>query len=346
MNSLFASYNLKGLEIRNRIVMPPMEFLVRETRNGFVNDGHLRHYGLRAKGGVGLIIIEATSIHANSMSIDSQLGAWSDEHIPGLARLARECHAHGAKVFLQLQHLGVKMKATAEQDAYGPSDYHENGMNARAMTLDELHELQDAYVKAVLRAYQAGFDGIEFHGAHGYLLNQFSSPLVNQREDRYGGSVDNRLRFIAEIIRRVKREVDDRFILGYRMGCNDPTLEAGVEIAVKLEAMGIDMMHVSSSGYSNDRPALPEGFVYNWTVYGGSRIRKHLKIPVIAVYDIRTPERANAIIEQGLADFTAIGREMIVDPEWANKALNREAIHYCIRCHPCVVFSGEKCVML
>ncbi|MCL6458667.1 MAG: NADH:flavin oxidoreductase [Gorillibacterium sp.] len=346
MEKLFNSFMVKGHEIRNRVVMPPMEFLVRETRNGRVNDGHLKHYGMRAKGGVGLIIVEATSIHPNSLSVESQLGAWSDDHIPGLKSLASECHTYGAKIFLQLQHLGVKMHASSEQDVYGPSEYHQQGLHARAMTLDELHELQDSYVQAALRANQAGFDGIEFHGAHGYLLNQFSSPELNKREDIYGGSLENRLRFVREIIQRVKLEVDDNFILSYRMGCNQPTLEEGIDIAKKLEEMGIDILHVSSCGFSSQRPELPETFIYNWVVYGGSQIKQQVNIPVIVVYDIRTPERADDILNQGLADFTAIGRELIVDPDWVNKAMNHDPIYYCKRCQPCVVFVREKCVML
>lgn len=346
MDKLLSLYNLKGHEIKNRVVMPPMEFLVRETRNGLVNDGHLLHYGARAKGGVGLIIVEATSIHPNSRSIDSQLGSWSDEHIPGLTRLAAECHAYGAKVLLQLQHLGVKMKADSNHDVYGPSAYHENDVHARAMTLEELHELQDAYVQAVLRASQAGFDGVEFHGAHGYLLNQFASPIINQRQDLYGGPLDNRLRFIREIINRVQTEVPENFILGYRMGCNEPTLEQGIEVAIQLEAMGVDLLHVSSSGYSAERPEVPHGFMYNWTVYGGSQIKQNVSVPVIVVYEIKTPERANDIVEQGLADFTSIGRDLIVDPEWVHKAMKQEEIRYCIRCQPCVILSGRKCVML
>lgn len=346
MEHLFRSYMLKGHEIRNRIVMAPMEFLVRETRNGFVNDGHLEHYRKRAEGGIGLIIVEATSIHPNSLSIESQLGAWSDEHIAGLKRLASECHASGAKVLLQLQHLGIKMHASIKQDVYGPSDYYENAICARAMTIDELHELQDAYVNAVLRAYQAGFDGVEFHGAHGYLINQFLSPEINKRLDNYGGTIENRLRFINEIINRVKLEVDDRFILSYRLGFNEPTLQAGIDIAIRLEAMGVDILNVSSSGFSSHRPDLPDQFVYNWVIYGGSQIKEHVNIPVIVVYNIRTPERANDILEQGYSDFTAIGRELIVDHDWANKALTGEEITYCVRCQPCVVFSGERCIML
>ncbi len=346
MEHLFSNYMLKGHVIRNRIVMAPMEFLVRETRNGFVNDGHLEHYGKRAEGGVGLIIIEATSIHPNSLSIDSQLGAWSDEHIVGLRSLANVCHSYGARVLLQLQHLGIKMHASNNQDVYGPSEYDGNDIYARSMTINELHQLQDAYVKAVLRAYQAGFDGVEFHGAHGYLLNQFTSSEVNQRSDKYGGNTENRLRFVKEIINRVKHEVSERFIQSYRLGFNEPTLEAGIDIAVRLEAMGIDMLHVSSSGFSSNRPELPDQFVYNWVIYGGSQIKRHVNIPVIVVYNIRTPERANDILKQGYSDFTAIGRELIVDHEWANKALNGEEINYCVRCQPCVVFAGERCIML
>lgn len=342
LTHLFAPYELKGHLIKNRIVMAPMELLIRETRDGFVNDGHIKHYGERAKSGIGLIIIEATSVDPRSMNVISQLGAWSDDHIPGLSRLAAECRKHGAKVLLQLQHLGVRMK----DDPIGPSAYNNQTINAREMTLQELNELQDFYVSAIRRAYEAGFDGIEFHGAHGYLLNQFTSPDVNKRADSYGGSTDNRLRFVQEIFNKARKLTDDRFIYGYRMGCNQHTIEDGVEMAVKLEKMGMDIIHVSSCGYSSYRPELPANFPYNWVIYGGSLIRSHVDIPVIVVYEIRTPERANDIVKQGYGDFAAIGRELIVDAEWARKAAEGEEIRYCIRCQPCVIFNGDPCVML
>lgn len=344
MKHLFSPYTLKGHTIKNRVVMAPMELLVRETRGGFVNEGHLRHYGQRARGGIGLIITEATSVHPGSMNVESQLGAWSDEHIPGLRRLADECHRHGVKALLQLQHLGVRNG----RDPAGPSAYRSGSgdIDARGMTMDELHELQDAYVAAVLRAHEAGFDGIQLHGAHGYLLNQFSSPNVNVRDDRYGGSAAARLTFVKEIVQRVRPVVRDDFLLSYRMGCNQPTLQEGIELAVELERLGIDLLDVSSCGYSSWRPELPEAFPYNWVIYGGSKIREHVSIPVIVVYEIRTPQRAEDILARGLADFTAIGRDLIVDAEWANKAQSGGEITYCIRCQPCVIFHGEKCVML
>ncbi|WP_020618806.1 NADH:flavin oxidoreductase [Paenibacillus daejeonensis] len=339
---LFAPYELKGHHIKNRIVMAPMELLIKKTRDGFVNEDHLNHYGERARSGIGLVIIEATSVDPRSMNVVSQLGAWSDEHIPGLRRLAAACQRYGAKVLLQLQHLGVRMK----QDPIGPSAYQDKSVTAREMKLDELKALQEAYVSAIRRAELAGFDGVELHGAHGYMLNQFSSPNVNQRTDRYGGTLDNRLRFVQEVMEQAQPLVNERFIFGYRMGCNQPTLEDGVAMAVRLEQMGIDVIHVSSCGYSGSRPELPTDFPYNWVIYGGSRIREKVTVPVIVVYEIRTPERADDIVKQGYGDFAAIGRELIVDAEWARKAADGDEIRYCIRCQPCVIFNGENCVML
>lgn len=342
LEKLFEPYQLKGNHIKNRIVMAPMELLIRETRDGFVNDAHIKHYGDRARGGQGLIIIEATSVDPRSMNVISQLGVWSDEHIPGLARLVQECHRHGAKVLLQLQHLGISM----QEDPIGPSAYQKNDKVAREMTMEELHHLQRLYIDGILRAYQAGFDGIEFHGAHGFLLNQFTSPDLNVRTDIYGGTVENRLRFVHQIYDQVQNQVGQNFIFSYRMGCNQRTVEDGVNMARRLEEMGIDILHISSCGFSDQRPELPADFKYNWVIYGGYQIRKQVDIPVIVVYDIRTPERANDILEKGYGDFTAIGRELIVDPEWTNKALNGGEINYCIRCQPCVIFNGEECVML
>lgn len=158
--------------------------------------------------------------------------------------------------------------------------------------------------------------------------------------------MDHRLRFVQEVFEKATALTDERFIYGYRMGCNQSTIEEGIQMAMTLEQMGMDLIHVSSCGYSSFRPDLPSDFPNNWVIYGGGRIKEKVSIPVIVVYDIRTPERANDIVEQGYGDFAAIGRELIVDAEWARKAADGEAIRYCICCQPCVIFNGENCVML
>lgn len=338
MFNLFSEYRLKGLIIKNRVVMPPMVCIGWANDTGFVSEKHIKHYETRAKGGVGLIIIQAACVSKNGRAFDSQLGIWSDEHIEGLKEIVDICHRYDTKVFLQIHHMGLKTPPSICEEALGPSNSPEYGDRSRALTIEELHRLQDDFFIAAKRAKKAGMDGIEFHGAHGYLLSQFASPVINQRHDEYGGSVQNRLRFVTEIIQKVRTEFETDFIISYRMGCNEPVLEEGIKIAVELEKLGVDLVHVSSSTSSDGLlevyPYIPEDFDYGWIVYGGTEIKKHINIPVIVVNGIRTPTRAEYLIENGLADFTAIGKDLLVDPEWVNKARNNEEINYCIRCKP------------
>jgi 2,4-dienoyl-CoA reductase-like NADH-dependent reductase (Old Yellow Enzyme family) len=218
------------------------------------------------------------------------------------------------------------------------------GQKARALSHDELVQLREDFINAAERVKKAGFDGIELHGAHGYLLNQFSSPQVNKREDGYGGDISGRLRLAGEIITGIRQRLGSDFIICCRMGGNEPSLEDGVRIAMELERLGVDMLHVSASGFSENKPAVPEGFPYNWIVYCGVEIKRHVSVPVIAVNEIKTPERAAFLIENNLADFAAIGKDLLADPEWANKARESRSISSCLSCRPCKWFTiPEKC---
>jgi 2,4-dienoyl-CoA reductase-like NADH-dependent reductase (Old Yellow Enzyme family) len=234
-----------------------------------------------------------------------------------------------------------------------PSNYQGKMMNdmisARALKLNEIHTLQEKYVAAALRAQKAGLDGIEFHGAHGFLISQFFSPRVNKRTDVYGGNLNNRVRFVSEIIAGIRQQAGNDFIIGCRMGCNEPDLKTSIKIAKTLEKSGIDLLHISIGlrPPADKGPAVPEGFNYNWIVYGGTEIKKHVNVPVIVVNGIRTPEQAAYLIEQGLADFTAMGIGLLIDPEWANKAQNHAPIIPCINCKTCKLFvRGGVCVQV
>jgi len=332
MNSLFSPIKIRNTIIKNRIVMPPMVCFGFAGDDGLVTEKHLNHYEARAKGGVGLIIIEATCIDKSGRLSADQLGLWSDEQIPGFSRLAGICHQYGAKVLVQINHAGLAAPKSVTSSLLAPSNYQgkrrDDIISASALKLTGIRSLQSKYVAAALRAQKAGLDGIEFHGAHGFLISQFFSPLVNKRTDTYGGSLDNRVRFVAEIITKIRQAAGNDFIIDCRMGCNEPDLKTSIEIAKSLEKSGIDLLHVSTGfGPSQDKaPSVPEGFKYNWIVYGGTEIKKHVNVPVIVVNGIRTPEQAAYLVEQGLADFTAIGHGLLSDPEWANKAQNHKPI--------------------
>ncbi len=343
MSDLFTEYVLKGIKIKNRVVLPPMVSSFGSGKSGgFAGDGHVKHYEARAKGGTGLIIVEATCVKEDGRLAGSQLGLWCDGQIEGLRKISEACHNHGAVVLIQLHHAGLKVSPEVSVEPVSSSDYHENDLSARALTIEEIHGIREDFVNAAVRARKAGFDGIELHGAHGYLLSQFMSPLVNKREDEYGGSLENRARLAVEILKSVRGKTSSDFILGYRMGGNEPTLEDGIKIAEILEKSGADLLHVSTGMDSKNPPAVPEGFDYNWIVYCGTEIKKHVNVPVIAVNGIKTPQRANALVSEGLADFAAIGKPLLVDPLWTDKAVNGGGILYCLGCKACFRFKSEN----
>ena len=189
--------------------------------------------------------------------------------------------------------------------------------------------IRDAFIAAALRAKKAGFDGIELHGAHGYLLSQFTSAFFNKREDEYGSDFKGRMKLATEIIRGIRAVCGSDFIIDFRLGANAPLLEDGIEIAKHLESIGVDILHVSHGGSLLNLPRTPVGFEYNWIVYSGTVIKTHVKIPIITVNEIKTPDRAAWLIENGKADFVALARPQMADPSWANHVKDNEPINIC-----------------
>jgi NADPH2 dehydrogenase len=354
MSDLFSEITIRAKKIKNRIVMPPMVCLDHPAVNGVVAEAHVQRYSQRAKGGTGLIIIEATCVNPAGRLASGQLGLWTDTQIPGLKKIADACHQFGAVVLVQLHHAGMAVAAGITKSIIAPSDFFGalrpggTEISAREMSQEEIRAIQNDFVAASIRAKKAGLDGIELHGAHGYLISQFLSSLVNRRNDAYGGNLQKRTRFIKEIITGARRSCGNDFIIGCRMGCNEPNLTDSTIIAQELEKAGVDILHVSSGmnniikGEASIPISVPPGFDYNWICYGGTQIKPKLRIPVIVCNGIRTPERATYLLEKGLADFTAIGKSMLVDADWANKAQRKETPIPCIECQPCAHFKAES----
>jgi NADPH2 dehydrogenase len=347
MIKLASTLKVRNTTIKNRIVMPPMVCFGFGNENGMVTDQHILHYESRAKGGVGLIIVEATCIEKTARLSPNQLGLWSDDQIPGFNRIAQACHLHGAKVIVQIHHGGLNTYKSVTSELLAPSNFRGvvrgEMVSARELTVPEIHKIQQEYVAAALRAKKAGLDGIEFHGAHGFLISQFFSPIINNRNDRYGGNLDNRTRFITEIIPDIRRVTGNDFLIDCRLGCNEPDLETSIQIAKILEDSGFDLLH-TSAGFTfptEKEPGFPNGFKYSWIVYGGTKIKENVRIPVIVVNGIRTPEQAAYLVEHELTDFVAIGTGQLADPEWANKAINNLPIIPCLNCQPCRLFTPE-----
>lgn len=345
MKAVFTPHKIGHLEIKNRIVLPPMVAFSFAGENGFVSEKNRNHYASIAKDGPGLIIVEATCVTKEGRLSPDQLGIWSDEYIEGLSKLVQACHENGAKVFLQLHHGGLRAPKVVHEDTVSSSDYENGKASARAMTTDEIHKVQQDFVQAAIRAEKAGFDGIELHGAHSYLMTQFFSNKINQREDEYGGALENRVRFTTEIFEAIKQNVKEDFIIGIRMGCNEPDLETSIAMAQKFEALGMDFLHVST-GFDNTPIAeeVPEDFLGNWIVFGGTKIREHVNIPVIGVNSIKTPEEASYLVDHDLLDFVAIGRGQLADYDFVKHMQEKEPVVSCLGCRPCRWFTnGERC---
>ncbi len=333
MQSLFSVFDLKTLKIKNRIVFPPVVCFHYCGEDGLVTDRNLIHYQLVAEGGSGIVIIEATAVKQDGRLAPLQLGIWSDAHIPGMQKIASLVKKAGAVSLLQIHHAGLVTHEMVSGRAQGPS-VDVNNPRSYQLSASEIADIRDAFISGATRARKAGYDGIELHGAHGYLLNQFASSYFNKRDDEYGGSLAKNLKLATDIIRGIRKACGADFIIGYRLGANAPLLQDGIEIAKHLENAGIDLLHVSHGGSLLNLPRTPKDFEFNWIVYSGTEIKKQVGIPVIVVNEIKTQGRASRLIEHNQADFVAIGRPQLADPNWVNHVKNNEKINPCLSCKP------------
>ncbi len=334
MNDLFSTYTLKGRVTKNRLVVPPM-VCFGYSPDGYVSDRHLDHYERMAAGGNGIVIVEATCVSKNGRLDSSELGIWDDSFIPRLSELASVIKKHGALSMIQIHHAGIKNFDKAL--AVCPSEYED----IPALTIPEIEEITADFVKAAVRAKQAGFDGVELHGCHGYLICEFLSPVTNNRDDVYG---DDRTKFAVDIIKKVRCALGEDMIIGIRMGGNDPDMRTATEYAKVFEKNGVDIIHVSTGfkDYSPEDLYYEENEYYNWIVRTGIIIKRFVRVPVIVVNGVRTPEQAQYIISENLSDFVAVGKAMLVDPEWAPKMQRGETPIKCRSCKRCTWFERHK----
>ncbi|MDA3931164.1 MAG: NADH:flavin oxidoreductase [Tenericutes bacterium] len=338
MNKVFTSKNINNHEIKNRIILPPM-VTFNFSENGYVNDRKIDHYKQIAENGIGMIIVEATAIHPNGRLSDDQLGIWDDKFIPGLKELVDVVHEADCKIVIQIHHAGSKTKVTGLNEIVSASDYK----HARALKLDEIKEIINDFKSAGIRAEKAGFDGVEVHGAHGYLLTQFFSEKSNERTDEYGGSFENRIRIAKEIYSVINASTPDNFIIGMRMGCNENSLDESKKFAQTFENLGYDYLSVST-GLDATEIDKPEDFPYHWIVYGGTEIKKVVDIPVIGVYKIKEREQIEYLINNNLLDFVAVGRGQLADYNFTKHLKENGEILYCLECNPCQWrYDGSKC---
>lgn len=343
--NLLSPGRIGRLELRNRLVMPPMATNL-AGENGEVTDGMIRYYAERAKGGTGLIIVENAQVdYPSGKNVVLQHRIDDDKFIPGLRLLAETVHNHGAKVFQQIHHsgrqttLGISQGVPVVSCSPIPCSFLQT--QPRELTCTEIEAMVEKFADAATRAKLAGFDGIEIHGGHGYLVNQFMSALTNKRVDEWGGTFERRMRFPLEIIRRCRDRVGPDYPISFRMSVDEFVdggirMEEGIRMAKVLANAGIDVLHASAGIYESMSVVL-ESMAYDegWRVYLAETVKREIAIPVITVGVIRHPEMADRIIAEGKADFVAIGRGLISDPEFAVKAATGQAdnINKCIVCN-------------
>jgi 2,4-dienoyl-CoA reductase-like NADH-dependent reductase (Old Yellow Enzyme family) len=333
---LLSPLNLRGVALRNRIVMAPM--CQYSAEEGFANDWHLVHLGSRAVGGTALVIVEATAVSPEGRITPGDVGIWSDAHIEPLARIASFIHSQGAVAGIQLAHAGRKAStaapwlggATLKTSAEGgwhvvaPSaiPFYPDDPVPVALDKQAIDGIVDLFEAAARRALAAGFKLLEIHAAHGYLLHQFLSPHSNQRNDEYGGSLDNRMRLVLRVTERMRAAMPDELPLFVRISATDWTaggwdIEQSVELSRRLKAAGVDLIDVSTGG---NLPTARIPVAKRYQVPCSRMIRDGADIPTGAVGLITDPKEADEIVTGGDADLVLVGRELLREPYWALKA--------------------------
>ena len=346
MSHLFDPLVLRGVTLRNRIGVSPM--CQYSSEDGFANDWHLVHLGSRAAGGAGLVIVEATAVEARGRISPADMGLWRDAHIEPLARIAHFVTAQGAVPGIQLAHAGRKASVRPPWEggqavADGAGGWPVVGPSAAAfddgyrqpaeLTLQDIAHIQENFCSAAKRARAAGFQWLELHAAHGYLLHSFYSPLSNHRTDHYGGSFENRTRLTCEIARAIRNVWPEDKVLAVRLSCTDWTpggwtIEDSVELARLLASEGVDLIDCSSGG-NVPRATIPVGAGYQ--VPFSEAVRHGAGILTAAVGMITEPMQADELIRNGRADLVLLARELLRDPYWPQHAA--EVVHQAERAY-------------
>jgi 2,4-dienoyl-CoA reductase-like NADH-dependent reductase (Old Yellow Enzyme family) len=332
MSFLFSPYRLGRLPLKNRIVIAPM--CQYSASDGNAGDWHLMHLGQMAQSGAGLLILEATAVEPEGRISPADLGLWSDDNALALGRVLKVVRQHSPlPVAVQLSHAGRKASSHSPWEGgqlilphqggwqpMGPSAIaHASQEPApREMSAADLDRVRNAFVAAALRAHRIGIDAIELHAAHGYLLHQFLSPLSNQRDDAYGGSLENRMRFVLEVFSAVRAALPDSVPVGMRLSATDWAQGGWDEaqslvFAHALKALGGDFIHVSSGGLSTQQK-IPLG--PNYQVPFAEHIRRATGLTTVAVGLLTEAAQAEAIIASGQADLVALARAMLFNPRW------------------------------
>ena len=345
---LFTPLPIRDLNLKNRVVVAPMHQYA--AVKGFANDWHVMNAGRYAAGGAGLVMVESTKIARGGCGTIGDLGLWNDAFVPQLARIVNLIHLSGAAAGIQLGHSGRKARCQrpweggrplerAAAEAEGVDDWDawelvapsalasdERSPVPRELTKAEITATVEAWGQAAARAHVAGFDMVEIHGAHGFLLHEFLSPLANQRTDEYGGSESNRMRFACEVVESVRANWPADKPLFLRLSAED---DAGwgpaqsVVLAARVKPLGVDVIDCSSGGILGRAPAGAAKPAYGYQVPYAERIRREAHIMTMAVGLIVHADQAESILQRGQADLVALAREMLYNPNWALDAAQK-----------------------
>jgi len=335
MAQLFDPLQIRGVTFRNRIAVSPM--CQYSARDGFANDWHLVHLGSRAIGGASLVVVEATAVEARGRISPSDVGLWQDAQIEPLARIARFLEEHGAVAGIQIAHAGRKASTACPWEGGKPLTDEAGGWQIvgaspipfdapyripHQLSLEELAGIREQFCAAARRAASAGFRYLELHAAHGYLLHSFLSPLSNQRSDAYGGSFENRTRFLLETVRSLRASWPRDRVFGVRLSCTDwvPggwSIEETVQLARLLEREEIDLIDCSAGG-SVAQAIIPTAPGYQVAFAEAVKRATHLRVAAVGL--ISEAQQANAIIAANQADFVFLGRQFLRDPYFAINA--------------------------
>ena len=353
---LFSPIRIGNFETANRICHVPTD-ISSANADGSVNQRVITYHEQIAKGGCGFIIVGAsTPDRATGRPTVTCIAVDEDPLIPGLAELAEAMHRHGARCAVQIQHPG-RQAAWPRKDLISATDQvvelpgsagHEvvyaeaaaKGKSIRAMTVEEIYELAEKFAEGAWRVQQAGFDAVELHGAHGYLIAQFMSPYVNRRNDRFGGSFINRMRIVLEIMARIRHKCGRDFPIGVRYSGEEwvpggRVIAESVQVAELLEQQGAAFVDISAGIFEAPAAVMdPMYYPQGWNTYTADEVKKRVSIPVITSHTLRDPAYCEKILAAGKTDLVGLSRQMIADPDWANKAYARQPdeIRKCISC--------------
>lgn len=333
MASLFDEFRLKDVVLKNRIGVAPM--CQYSSDNGFPNDWHLVHLGSRAAGGAGLVIVEATAVSPEGRISPADSGIYLDEHVPGFARIARFLKQQGATPGIQIAHAGRKASAHKPWEGDNHIESRDGGWDTiapsalpfganlpkvpQAMSIGEIGRVQQAFVDAARRSLEAGFEWLELHFAHGYLAHEFYSPLANRRSDQYGGSFENRIRFLLETLTAVRKVWPERYPLTARLSVTDwieggVTVEESIELVRRMKAAGLDLLDVSQGFITPDISQVPWGPGFMIPIAG--QIRRATDLPTAVGWMITDPRQADQAVRDGESDLVLLARELLRDPYW------------------------------